>query len=61
MYLPVDDRIASSSNRTSMEKDSTEANDNISKPMKIKDEKKENSQNNPVSLPKPKTKLSKDG
>ena len=39
-----------------MEKDSTEANDNISKPMKIKDEKKENSQNNPVSLPKPKTK-----
>ena len=44
-----------------MEKDSTEANDKVSKPMKIKDEKKEKSQNNPVSLPNPKTKSSKDG
>ena len=62
-YLLVDYRIASSSNKTSMENKNTEANDDISKPnsLKIKDLKEENSHNNLVSRQKPKTKLSKDG
>ena len=59
----VDYRMASSSNRTSMESENTDANDDISKPnsLKVKDLKEEISHNNPVPLQKPKTKLSKDG